>query len=570
MKKLLAAFCAAALAVGAVTSVSANQTEYLTVPQSVLPQNASEIKILIFKSESGIETTEDAELVIKNIGVDGQGKELLLVDEKDAAEEIKYKVGEQAKSGAYPVYLSYSCNGVRTEKLVFAAFYRSDERVDILRELENCDETELYNLLFRDRYLYDIDFTAEGSYMRYADEKAKNNIIHKMSLENFGSAEEVKRKMLSYLAVYSVNGRETDDPSFIADMDELLSPIIDYMDDEILVELQNEAVKRKTYELLAESDNGGTIDGLRKAISDKTALALFASGDIRRFRTAAEKYNSIYGFDLGADYQALDAYKDQAFMKLAYLQSGIDSKKTISSLADAFKTAVAEVKKSISGNTVSPPSGGGSGRYSGGGGAQGFPSNKETVKQPETEESNYVFEDVPRSHWGYTAIKELKERGITDGVGNNMFAPEREISRAELVKLLAEFFEIEPVSGTACFEDVSDSHWAAGYIAAAAEKGLIKGVDDKRFGIDNTLTREDAAVMCVRFMQYKRISSIYSEPHFADAGEIADYAAEAVGIMVNEGIMNGTGENVFAPKDTLTRAMGAQILYNIIIRKGGR
>ena len=43
-------------------------------------------------------------------------------------------------------------------------------------------------------------------------------------------------------------------------------------------------------------------------------------------------------------------------------------------------------------------------------------------------------------------------------------------------------------------------------------------------------------------------------------GDISDYAKDAVYTMRKTGIINGVGENAFAPKQTATRAMAARMV----------
>ena len=50
---------------------------------------------------------------------------------------------------------------------------------------------------------------------------------------------------------------------------------------------------------------------------------------------------------------------------------------------------------------------------------------------------------------------------------------------------------------------------------------------------------------------------------FTDDERIADYAKDAVYTLRDKGVLNGKGENEFAPTDTATRAEAAMLLYRI-------
>ena len=50
---------------------------------------------------------------------------------------------------------------------------------------------------------------------------------------------------------------------------------------------------------------------------------------------------------------------------------------------------------------------------------------------------------------------------------------------------------------------------------------------------------------------------------FEDDSDVADYAKEAVLKMKQSGIINGVGNNSFAPKENATRAAAAKIIYGL-------
>ena len=51
---------------------------------------------------------------------------------------------------------------------------------------------------------------------------------------------------------------------------------------------------------------------------------------------------------------------------------------------------------------------------------------------------------------------------------------------------------------------------------------------------------------------------------FADIDACADYSKDAIKAMKSSGLINGNGDNTFCPKDSLTRAQAAVMIYNII------
>ena len=56
---------------------------------------------------------------------------------------------------------------------------------------------------------------------------------------------------------------------------------------------------------------------------------------------------------------------------------------------------------------------------------------------------------------------------------------------------------------------------------------------------------------------------------FSDENEISDYAKNAVSHLAGTGIVNGVGNGLFAPKDAVTRAQAAKIIYELVMANGG-
>ena len=116
------------------------------------------------------------------------------------------------------------------------------------------------------------------------------------------------------------------------------------------------------------------------------------------------------------------------------------------------------------------------------------------------------------------------------------------------------------------FSDVSEDRWSKGVINTAASLGIINGVGEQRFAPTSSITRQDAAIMIYRVLEYKNISiTDASATHaFSDESEIASYATEAVKALVSYKIINGFEDGSFRPMGKLTRAEMSKIIYTIL------
>jgi len=111
------------------------------------------------------------------------------------------------------------------------------------------------------------------------------------------------------------------------------------------------------------------------------------------------------------------------------------------------------------------------------------------------------------------------------------------------------------------FDDVKSSDWFFSYVKDAAEKGLVSG-SGGYFLPNNNITREDATLIMYRIVS--KMQMISGGESFADSGEISDYAQTAVKKMAAAKLISGTGGQKFAPRENLTRAQAAQMMYNIL------
>lgn len=175
-----------------------------------------------------------------------------------------------------------------------------------------------------------------------------------------------------------------------------------------------------------------------------------------------------------------------------------------------------------------------------------------------------VFSDVPESHWAFDAVNYLRWNNIVNGDTNNSFNPEKNVSRAELVKMLVCAFNVK---GSTCdFADVNSGDWFYGYVAAAFTKGLING-DGSNFRPNEDITRQDAAVIIFRFAENSGKKYTDGDLTFEDADSISDYAKNAVAALSSDGTINGIDGKRFAPQERLTRAQCAKMIYGIITER---
>ena len=209
-----------------------------------------------------------------------------------------------------------------------------------------------------------------------------------------------------------------------------------------------------------------------------------------------------------------------------------------------------------------------SGGKSGGSGSVSSSKYDDTYLDNQTPDkiNQNIFDDIDSVSWAVESIVELAQKGIISGKGNRMFYPNDSITREEFVKIIALTFFEKSDAADVTFNDVADGEWYAKYVKQAYGEGVISGIGYNMFGTGANITREDMAVIAyntaVKTGKYNADDTA-DEFMFDDDSLISDYAKEAVYKLYSAGIINGMGDGEYAPKQFVTRAQAAKIIYGI-------
>ncbi len=172
------------------------------------------------------------------------------------------------------------------------------------------------------------------------------------------------------------------------------------------------------------------------------------------------------------------------------------------------------------------------------------------------------FADVSEDDWFYADVMEAYSLGLVSGTGSNSFEPEGVLTRAQLVKLLANFHGVGDLEDDVetRFFDVEPGMWYTAEIAWAAEKGYVLGCDDGGFHPEDPITREQLCTILARYMQDQGYTAGTAADLFQDDSEISDYAKDGVYFCTSLGIVNGVPGVGFAPRNGASRAEAAVVM----------
>lgn len=281
-----------------------------------------------------------------------------------------------------------------------------------------------------------------------------------------------------------------------------------------------------------------------------------------------DKLKTVY--QLSADYENLNS--DEKTLAAAAI---FDTTYTDFESSTIMSALVSEInKKTVSiilENNTQSTGGGSSGGGGGGGSNKPRPSSMDAITTPQIpqkEEINEetvceIYDDVDSEHWAYKAITYLSDKGVISGRDTGVFDADSTVKREEIVKMIVLATKLGEESGELNFLDVDADSWYAPYVLTAVKYGVIKGIDDKSFGSGMEVSREDAVVMICRSLGLDN-ESFDGQLLFTDRDDISGYAIKAVSIMTQRNVISGMGDGSFMPKQKLTRAQAAQLIFNAV------
>ena len=149
------------------------------------------------------------------------------------------------------------------------------------------------------------------------------------------------------------------------------------------------------------------------------------------------------------------------------------------------------------------------------------------------------FQDVSRSASYYEDVMDANYYGLMAGVSGKTFDTESTITRAMWVTMLYKMAGQPAVQSKDTFTDVKTGDWFAQAATWAVEQGITAGYEDGSFGVNQTITRQEMAVMASKFAaQYKDavVSASANLAGYADAGELDSWASEAMSWALSSGV----------------------------------
>lgn len=177
------------------------------------------------------------------------------------------------------------------------------------------------------------------------------------------------------------------------------------------------------------------------------------------------------------------------------------------------------------------------------------------------------FNDVAANAWYGDAVSFVAARDITTGTGNGNYSPAEKLTRGQFLVMVMRAYGIKADENAKDnFSDAGNTYYT-GYLAAAKSLGITDGIGNNMFAPGKEITRQEMFTLLYNTLESigglptgtngKALTS------YQDSDKIASWAKDAMTLFAETGTISGSGEQL-NPTDTTNRAQMAQVLYNLL------
>ena len=182
----------------------------------------------------------------------------------------------------------------------------------------------------------------------------------------------------------------------------------------------------------------------------------------------------------------------------------------------------------------------------------------------------YKRQDVSKQDWFYQDVQFVSGNELFQGFPDGSFQPEEPMTRAMFSVVLSAMAGMEnaDAEGKAVFTDVPQDSWYSSAVNWAAEHEIVTGNGDDTFSPEESITREQLAVMLYRYAKFAGKNMMVADAgnsEFKDWETVSDWAREAMLWAVNTAsLIQGVSQDSLAPQAVASRAQVAAIVQRFV------
>lgn len=181
----------------------------------------------------------------------------------------------------------------------------------------------------------------------------------------------------------------------------------------------------------------------------------------------------------------------------------------------------------------------------------------------EAADKTQKYDDVKKDDWYEKSVDYVTENKLMNGMGENKFNPNSSMTRAMLVTVLYRMSK-SSYKGNSTFSDVTKEEYYSSAVAWAADNEIVNGVGENKFAPNAEVTREQLIVILYRYAKYTKteikIDSKSEISSFEDFNDVSDYSITAFEWGYEQKIISGRSATTLNPKGTASRAEVATML----------
>ena len=183
---------------------------------------------------------------------------------------------------------------------------------------------------------------------------------------------------------------------------------------------------------------------------------------------------------------------------------------------------------------------------------------------PVVAQTQIQFTDVSASHWASQFIISLAEQEIIAGFPDGTFRPDEPVTRAQYAAMVRKAFSKSYVRSSTSFVDVSTNFWAAGAIDEAYRMGFLSGYPNNVFQPNQNIPRAQVLVSLANGLDYQS-TTLASADVYRDSASIPSYATASIAAATEQRmVVNYPDIQVLRPNQTATRADVAAFIYQAL------
>ncbi|MCY9661878.1 S-layer homology domain-containing protein [Paenibacillus chondroitinus] len=243
---------------------------------------------------------------------------------------------------------------------------------------------------------------------------------------------------------------------------------------------------------------------------------------------------------------------EQAFYTLVNVQRVGAGKTSLYNMADVKKGS-----QTNPGNETKTPE------------TEGLPNKNKDVKPSVITNAGRTFTDI-QGHVNQKSIEAMAARNILNGISDTQFAPDRTMTRAEFAAIVTRSLGLTPKAAFV-FKDVTADSWYAPYVGTAYTYDLIQGTSEDTFTPEQTITRQEAAVMVARAAKLCGLDTNVQDieirdmlAQFTDYTKTAEWARASLALSYREHILSQDMIEI-QPEAAVTRSEVSDMLYQLLM-----